>query len=71
MKHLTITRLALIIGGIVGILVVGWIAVWFANGGWPASESTGDTLPPNIQKVNPADGALVAIASWAERKWAE
>ena len=62
MKHLTVMRLAIIIGGIAGILAVSWIALWIANGGWPASGPTGDTLPPNIQKVFPADGALVAEA---------
>ncbi len=62
MKHLTVTRVALIIGGIAGMLVIGWIASWFANGGWPASGPTGYVLPPHIQKVSPADGEAV-IAS--------
>lgn len=60
MKHHTFLKLALIIGGMVGIFVISWLGLWLANGGWPTSGPTGDDLPPNVQKVNPADGAFVA-----------
>lgn len=60
MKRLATKRVALIIGGIAGIIAIGWIVLWLTNGGWPASGPTGDTLPSNIQEVTPADGALAA-----------
>jgi hypothetical protein len=54
-----VKRGALIIAGIAGMLVIGWIALWLANGGRPASGPAGYVLPPHIQKVNPADGETV------------
>lgn len=60
MSRHTMMKMGLIIGVMAGILVISWLGLWLANGGWPASGPTGDTLPPNIQKVNPADGALVS-----------
>ena len=60
MKRHTVTRVTLIMGRIAGILVFGWITLWLAKGEESASGPTGDTLPSNIQKVNPVDGALVA-----------
>jgi hypothetical protein len=59
MKNLTIKRVVLIIGGVAGIIVIGWIISWLANGGWPSSGPTGDVLPPHILRVMPADGEIV------------
>ena len=36
-----------------------WLVPWLDNGGWPSSGGTGDSLPPNIQHVLPADGEAV------------
>ena len=53
-----------IIAVIVGILVVAvilWLGIpWAVNGGWPSSGAVGDTLPPHIQYVRPADGEVAA-----------
>jgi hypothetical protein len=62
MKRQTVMRIVLIIGVAAGMIVIGWIALWLANGVWPVSGPTGDNIPPNIQKVTPVDGSLVAKA---------
>ena len=59
MKHRVLRKVALIIGGIAGLIALGWIALWLANGGWPASGPTGDVLPPHIYRVSPKDGEVV------------
>lgn len=59
MMKCTITRVVLIIGGIIGMLAIGWLALWLLNGGWPAIGPTGYVLPPHIQDVSPADGETV------------
>jgi hypothetical protein len=57
-------RKVLLIGGIVGVVILGlialwWLIPWIANGGWPASGPVGDTYPVHIQYVRPADGERV------------
>jgi hypothetical protein len=50
-------RKIFIIGGIILVLVALWqVTLWVTNGGWPSPGPMGDTLPPNIQYVKPADG---------------
>ena len=52
-----------VFGGIILVLVVlWWVILWVANGGWPSSGPVGDTLPPHIQYVVPADGESVEEA---------
>jgi hypothetical protein len=62
MQGRSLTIGAIIIGGIAGVLALGWITSWLANGGWPASGPTGDLLPLHIRRVNPMDGAVVTEA---------
>jgi hypothetical protein len=59
MQGRSLTIGAIIIGGIAGILALGWMASWLANGGLPARGPTGDVLPPHIMRVRPADGETV------------
>ena len=52
-------KIAVFAGIILVLIVLWWVIQWVANGGWPASGPVGDTLPPNIQYVKPADGEQV------------
>ena len=57
---MTMRRKILIVAGTILVLVALWqVILWVANGGWPSSGPVGDTLPPNIQYVKPADGEQV------------
>ena len=59
MKRITLARVAIIIGGAVGMLSIGWLILWLVNGGWPASGPTGNILPIHIHQVSPKDGEVV------------
>ena len=55
-----IKRIVVVIVGIIVVAVILWLGIqWAVNGGWPASGAVGDTLPPHIQYVRPADGEQV------------
>jgi len=40
--------------------VLGWGIQWVINGGWPGSGPVGESTPPHIQYVTPADGIIVS-----------
>ena len=49
--------------GLFALAVILWIGIpWAVNGGWPSSGVVGETLPPHIQYVSPADGEQVGGA---------
>jgi len=53
-------RISAVIVGILVVAVILWRGIpWVVNGGWPSSGAVGDTLPPDIKYVRPADGELV------------
>ena len=52
-------KIAVFAGIILVLIVFWWTIQWVANGGWPSSGPVGDTLPPHIQYVKPADGERV------------
>lgn len=53
-------RKNLIVAGTILVLIVLWqVTLWVSNGGLPSPGPVGDTLPPNIQYVKPADGEPV------------
>ena len=64
MKRRSVTRIVLIVVVVVGILVIGWIALWLINGGWPASGPAGNVLPPHIRSTSPVDGEEVAASAY-------
>jgi len=55
-----IKRIIVVIAGLITVALILWIVIaWVVNGGWPLSGAVGDTLPPHIQYVRPADGEVV------------
>jgi hypothetical protein len=59
MKRPNVIKVLITIGVIIGIVLIVGVIRWLSNGGWPATGPTGGTLPPHIQKVDPADGGVV------------
>lgn len=59
MNRRNLVNAIVIIAVLASIIIMLGVARWLLNGGWPSTGPTGDTLPPNMQKVNPFDGETV------------